>query len=188
MGIKARLVQGRWGFGTTSPAYGVHNALTVSTTLDAAGSGVAYFLKSGGLVSTLGPLSAIPVGIGTVGALLAGSGVYTTSDSRIKKDWTKLSDDVCGAMIQVEPLLFRYKTDDDSVPLQLGYKAQDLIRANIPHYINFVADETMVAEGPYDADGIRYSVDYGKMVCLLHKLVIRQQKEINELKSIISGR
>ncbi|GMF51279.1 unnamed protein product [Phytophthora fragariaefolia] len=37
-------------------------------------------------------------------------------------------------------------------------------------------------------DGIRYSVDYGKMVCLLHKLVIRQQKEINELKSLISGR
>ncbi|GMG16389.1 unnamed protein product [Phytophthora fragariaefolia] len=115
--------RGRWGFGTTSPAYGVHNALTVSTTHDAAGSGVAYFLKSGGLVSTLGPLSAIQVGIGTVGALLAGSGVYTTSDARIKKDWTILSDDVCDAMIQVEPLLFRYITDDDSVPLQLEYKA-----------------------------------------------------------------
>ncbi|GMF47696.1 unnamed protein product [Phytophthora fragariaefolia] len=33
--------RGRWGFGTTSPAYGVHNTLTVSTTLDAGGTGVA---------------------------------------------------------------------------------------------------------------------------------------------------
>ncbi|GMF28903.1 unnamed protein product [Phytophthora fragariaefolia] len=63
--------RGRWGFGTTSR---VHNTLTVSTTLGAAASGVAYFLKSGDLVSTLGPLSAIPVGICTVGAILAGSG------------------------------------------------------------------------------------------------------------------
>ncbi|GMF40694.1 unnamed protein product [Phytophthora fragariaefolia] len=180
--------RGRWGFGTTNPSYGVHNTLTVSTTLDAAGTGVAYFLKSGDLVSTLGPLSAIPVGIGTVAAILAGSGIYTTSDARIKKDWIELNDDVCDSMLKVEPLLFWYKTDDDSVPLQIGYKAQDLLRANIPRTINFVADETMVAEGPYDADGIRYSVDYGKMVCLLHKLVIRQQKEINDLESLISGR
>ncbi|GMF48332.1 unnamed protein product [Phytophthora fragariaefolia] len=102
--------RGRWGFGTTSPAYGLHNTLTVSTTIDAAGSGVAYFLKTGGLVSTLGPLSAIPVGIGTLGAILAGSGVYTTSDARIKKAFTKLYDYVADAMLKVEPLLFRYKS------------------------------------------------------------------------------
>ncbi|GMF43607.1 unnamed protein product [Phytophthora fragariaefolia] len=125
---------GRVGIGTISPACGLHNTLTVSTTLDAAGTGVAYFLKSGGLVSTLGPLSAIPVGIGTVGAILAGSGVYTTSDARIKKDFTKLYDYVADAMLGVEPLLFRYKSDDDTIPLQLGYKAQDLKCAGLVHY------------------------------------------------------
>ncbi|GMF32542.1 unnamed protein product [Phytophthora fragariaefolia] len=181
--------RGRWGFGTASPVYGVHNALTVSSTLDAARSGVAYFLKSGGLVSTLGPLSAIPVGIGTVGAILAGSGIYTTSDARIKKDWTELNDDVCDAMLKVEPLLFRYKTDDHSVPLQIGYKAQDLLRANIPHCINFTPTKDMHVEDPaVDSPGLQFSVDYSKMVCLLHKLVLRQQREINELKSRISGR
>ncbi|GMF41042.1 unnamed protein product [Phytophthora fragariaefolia] len=178
----------RWGFRTTSPAYGVHNTLTVSTTLDAGATGVAYFLKSGGLVSTLGPLSAIPIGIGTVGALLAGSGVYTTSDARLKKDWTELCDGVCNAMLRVEPLLFCYKTDDDSVPLQLGYKAQDLLRANISHCINFTPKADMHVEDPeVDPEGIQYSVDYSKVVCLLHKLVLRQQREINDLKSLIYG-
>ncbi|GMF34559.1 unnamed protein product [Phytophthora fragariaefolia] len=179
--------RGRWGFGTTSPAYGVHNTLTVSTTLDAAGSGVAYFLKSGGLVSTLDPLSAIPIGIGTVGALLAGSGVYRTSDARIKKDWTELSDDVCAGMLSIKPLLFRYKTDGDSVPLQVGYRAQDLLRENLLHCINFTHNADMHVEDlEVDTEGIQYSVDYSKMVCLLHLLVLRQQKEINELKSLIS--
>ncbi|GMF37458.1 unnamed protein product [Phytophthora fragariaefolia] len=170
--------RGRWGFGTTSPAYGVHNTLTVSTTLDAGATGVAYFLKSGGLVSTLGPLSAIPVGIGTVGAILAGSGIYTTSDARIKIDWTELNDDVCDAMLKVEPLLFRYKTDDDSVPLQIGYKAQALLRANLPHCINFTPNADMHVEDPeVDSPGLQFSVDYSKMVCLLHKLVLRLQRE-----------
>ncbi|GMG16839.1 unnamed protein product [Phytophthora fragariaefolia] len=128
---------GRVGIGSTSPAHGLHNTLTVSTTLDAAGTGVAYFLKSGGLMSTLGPLSAIPVGIGTLGAILATCGCYTTSDARLNKDWTELNDDVCDAMLKVEPLLFRYKSDDDTIPLQIGYKAQALLRANLPHCINF---------------------------------------------------
>ncbi|GMF36788.1 unnamed protein product [Phytophthora fragariaefolia] len=138
--------RGRWGFGTTSPAYGHHNALTVSTTIDAAGSGVAYFLKLGRLVSNLGPLSAIPVGIGT-------------------------------PMLKVESLLFRYKSDDDTIPLQIGYKAQDLIRVGLPHCINFVPNEYMHVEDPkVDTEGIQYSVDYSIMVCLLHKLVLKQQR------------
>ncbi|GMG15807.1 unnamed protein product [Phytophthora fragariaefolia] len=181
--------RGRWGFGTTNPSYGVHNTLTVSTTLDPASSGVAYCLKSGGLVSTLGPLGGIAVGIGTVGAILAGSGVYTTSDARLKKDWTELCDDVCDSMLRIKPLLFRYKSDDDTIPLQIGYRAQDLIRVGLPHCINFVPNEDMHVEDPeVDTEGIQYSVDYSKVVCLLHKLVLRQQKEINELKSLISGR
>ncbi|GMF62038.1 unnamed protein product [Phytophthora fragariaefolia] len=180
--------RGRWGFGTTSPAYGVHNTLTVSTILDAAGTGVAYFLKSNGLVSTLGPLSAIPVGIGTVGAILAGSGVYTTSDARLKKDFTKLYDYVADAMLKIEPLMFRYQSDDDTIPLQIGYKAQDLIRVGLPHCINFVPNEDMhVEDAEVDTEGIQYSVDYSKMVCLLHKLVLRQQREINDLKSLNYG-
>ncbi|GMF32580.1 unnamed protein product [Phytophthora fragariaefolia] len=162
--------------------------LRFGTNNNPSGTGVAYFLKSGGLISSLGPLSPIPIGIGTVGAILAGSGCYTTSDARIKKDWTELSDDVCDAMLQIRPLLFRYKSDDQSVPLQLGYKAQDLLRANISHCINFTPNAEMhVEDREVDTEGIQYSIDYSKVVCLLHQLVLRQQREINDLKSLMYG-
>ncbi|GMG16178.1 unnamed protein product [Phytophthora fragariaefolia] len=135
--------RGHWGFRTTSPLYGVHNTLTVSTSLDAAGTG---------------------------------------------KDWTELNDDVCDAMLKVEPLLFRYKSDDDTIPLQIGYKAQALLRANLPPCINFVPNKDMHVKDPeIDTEGVQYSIDYSKMVCLLHKLVLRQQREINDLKSLIYG-
>ncbi|GMF56519.1 unnamed protein product [Phytophthora fragariaefolia] len=150
--------RGRWGFGTTSPAYGLHNTLTVSSTIDPSATGVAYFLRTGGLVSTIGPLSAIPVGIGTVGAILAGSGVYTTSDARLKKDWTELCDDVCDAMLRIKPSLFRYKSDDDTIPLQIGYRAQDLIRVGLPHCINFVPNKDMhIEDAEVDTEGIQAS-------------------------------
>ncbi|GMF57019.1 unnamed protein product [Phytophthora fragariaefolia] len=87
--------------------------------------------------NTLGPLSAIAVGIGTSGALLAGTGCYTTSDARVKKDWSELSDDIGYARLEVKPLLFRYKSQPNSVPLQLGYRAQDLLRAGLPHCVNY---------------------------------------------------
>ncbi|GMF55389.1 unnamed protein product [Phytophthora fragariaefolia] len=134
--------RGRWGFGTTSPAYGLHNALRVSTIID-------------------------PV--------------------RSSKDFRKLYDYVADAMSKVEPLLFRYKSDDDTIPLQLGNKAQDLIRAGLVHCINFAPNEDMHVEDPeVDTESIQYSVDYSKMFCLLHKLVHKQQREIDEMKSRIS--
>ncbi|KAF1774823.1 Intramolecular chaperone auto-processing domain [Phytophthora cactorum] len=134
--------------------------------------------------------------IGTSGVILAGSGCYTTSDARIKKDFTPLSDDIADSMLHVEPLLFRYKNDDNSIPLQLGYKAHDLLRVGLPHCINFSPNENLHVEDPeLDTEGIQYSVDYSKMVCLLHKLVLKQQKQldnqqnqINELISLISER
>ncbi|GMF64022.1 unnamed protein product [Phytophthora fragariaefolia] len=134
------------------------------------------------------PLSGIPVGIGTVGAILAGSGLYTTSDARLKKGWTELCDDVCDAMLRIKPSRFRYRSDDDTIPLQIGYKGQDLIRVGLPHCINFVPNEDMHVKDPeVDTEGVQYSIDYSKMVCLLHQLVLRQQREINDLKSLIYG-
>ncbi|GMF32487.1 unnamed protein product [Phytophthora lilii] len=54
---------GRVGIGTGSPSAILDVSGSVSSTIDIAGSGIAYFLKSGGLVSTIGPLSTIAVSI-----------------------------------------------------------------------------------------------------------------------------
>jgi Chaperone of endosialidase len=171
------------GIGTNAWVAGLTVATTTSTTIDVAGSGYAYFLKSGGLVSTIGPSSSVAVGIKTSGALLASAGVYTTSDQRIKKDFTELSDSVVSGMLEVHPIMYRYKSQDETVPLQIGYCAQDLIRAGLPHCINIVDDENMhVEDESIDLEGKQFSVDYSKMVCLLHKLVLHQQTLIADLE------
>ncbi|GMF14258.1 unnamed protein product [Phytophthora lilii] len=64
---------------TGSPSALLDVSGSVSSTLDIAGSGVAYFLKSGGIVSTIGPLSSIAVSVKAANAILAGAGFYTTS-------------------------------------------------------------------------------------------------------------
>ncbi|KAE9148302.1 hypothetical protein PF006_g7095 [Phytophthora fragariae] len=94
---------GHVGIGTNTPLYGLHCTSTVSPTIDAGASGVAYFRTSGGLVSTVGPISSVAVGICCSGALVASTGVYCWSDQRLKKDFTRLGDDVCDKMLSVEP-------------------------------------------------------------------------------------
>ncbi|CEG44669.1 uncharacterized protein PHALS_01016 [Plasmopara halstedii] len=55
---------GRVAVGSAPATAGFYCASTVSQTIDAGGSGVAYFLKSGGLITMIGPLTSIAVGIG----------------------------------------------------------------------------------------------------------------------------
>ncbi|DBA03493.1 TPA: hypothetical protein N0F65_002901, partial [Lagenidium giganteum] len=75
---------GRVGIGTSEPNAILDVSGSVSSTLDISATGVAYFLKSGGLISTIG------------------NGVYTTSDQRIKKDFAELDDSVVDGMLNVQ--------------------------------------------------------------------------------------
>ncbi|KAJ8571722.1 hypothetical protein ON010_g5113 [Phytophthora cinnamomi] len=109
---------GRVGIGTMTPFYGLHCTTTVSVTIDSGASGVSYFKTTGGLVSTVGPLTSVAVGICCSGALVASTGVYCWSDERLKKDWAELSDGVADSMLTVKPKLYRYKTDPDASALQ----------------------------------------------------------------------
>ncbi|KAG3235583.1 hypothetical protein PI124_g19387 [Phytophthora idaei] len=156
---------GRLGIGTSAPSAQLEVSGSVVSTLDVGSSGLAYYLKSGGLVSTLG------------------AGVYTTSDARIKKDITEMDDSIVDGMLKAKPLLYRYKNQGDDVPLQVGYKAQDLIKNGLPHCINFVDVENLpIEDEAVDLENVQFNVDYNsKMVCLLHKVILKQQQQIDEL-------
>ncbi|GMF24760.1 unnamed protein product [Phytophthora lilii] len=128
---------GRVGIRTGSPSAILDVSGSVSSTKDIAGSGVAYFLRSGGLVSTIGPLSSIAVSIKASSAMLAGAGFYTTSDKRIKTNIQPIDKSVGDSILDLNPVQYRYKSQGDDVPLQIGYIAQDAIKLGLGSIVNF---------------------------------------------------
>ncbi|KAG6963846.1 hypothetical protein JG687_00006314 [Phytophthora cactorum] len=88
-------------------------------------------------------------------------------------------------MLSIRPKLYRYKTQDSTVPLQIGYKAQDLFKNKLGAVINYFPNETLVVEdASIDLTGIEFSVDYSKICCYLHILALEQQKKIDALSSL----
>ncbi|KAJ8564213.1 hypothetical protein ON010_g7133 [Phytophthora cinnamomi] len=75
---------GRVAIKATTSSYGLYVATTASTTLDAGSTGVAYLKKSGGLVSTTGPISSVPISIACAGSMLSSSAYYTYRDRRLR--------------------------------------------------------------------------------------------------------
>ncbi|KAJ8548467.1 hypothetical protein ON010_g11206 [Phytophthora cinnamomi] len=178
---------GRVGIGTTSPLYELYVGITVSTTIDAGSTGVAYFKQSGGLISTTGPISSVPIAIACAGSMLSSTAYYTYSDRRLKHSFEPVEDSVCDGLLQIEPCMFKYKTDSEDSPMHLGYCAQDMLKANLYHCINYVSNPDLhVEDEKVDLEGLQMTVDYGKVSCLLHKLILRQQAEIDDLRAKIS--
>ncbi|DBA01442.1 TPA: hypothetical protein N0F65_007339 [Lagenidium giganteum] len=109
-------------------------------------------------------MSSTGVSIKASNAILAGAGVYTTSDARIKKDFAPVDDSAVEGMLKVEPILYRCKNQDESIPLQLGYKTQDLIRQGLPHCIKYVeVEKRPIDDKETDLENVQYSVDYSKI-------------------------
>lgn len=179
--VMTLMTSGRVGIGTNAPLASLEVTTSVSQNIDILSQGVAYFLKSGGLISTIGPFTGIGVGIKTTAAILAGAGVYTTSDKRIKKDIVAMSDDI--DILKVRPVLFRYKNQDENVPLQPGYIAQDLIKAGLIHCINFTENVNLdIEDETVDMQNIQFSVDYSKICLYLHIALQKQNKRIEDLE------
>ena len=171
------------GIGTVYTTSGLSVAASSSATIDITAAGVAYFLKTGGLVSTVGPLSSIAVSIKASGAILAGAGVYTTSDRRVKKYIEPIDQSLGDKLMSIDPVVYRYNNQDETIEKQIGYIAQDCIKAGISQVVNFHENEEMKVEDPdVDTEGIQYSIDYSKIAVLLHVALRKQQKMIDDLK------
>ena len=86
-------------------------------------------------------------------------------------------------ILQVDPIMYRYKSQDESVPLQAGYIAQDLIKAGLSHVIQFAEREGLeVEDESVDMKHIQYSVDYSKESLLLHLALKKLQARIEALE------
>ncbi|KAG6976637.1 hypothetical protein JG688_00001156 [Phytophthora aleatoria] len=111
--------------------------------------------------------------------LRASAGVYTTSDARRKNFFDTLDNaSIMNGMLSIRPKLYRYKSQDNSVPLQIGYK---LLKNNLGSVVNFFPNETLVVED--STIDIEFSVDYSNNCCYLHILALEQQSKISALAS-----
>jgi hypothetical protein len=155
---------------------------SVSQTIDAGGGGVSYFLRNGGLIQTIGPITSIAVAIRAGASILTTSGgFYTSSDRRIKKDIVKMDPDI--DILKVDPVMYRYKNQDSNTPLQAGYIAQDLIRNGLSHVIQFNESKGLeIEDDDLDLKDIAYSVDYSKVCVLLHIALARLKNRVDELE------
>jgi len=171
--------------GTNSPV----GLLTVfgynSTTIDSLGAGVSYFLKNGGLIQTVGPITNQPISIYCSGCIWAGgNGVFTTSDKRLKENIVDLDESLISDIFNINAVSFNYKNNKDNK--QIGFIAQDLIKNKLGLVVNFNKRENLPIEDPIlDTKDIEYSVDYSKLTVYLFMALKKQQKEINELKAQI---
>jgi len=167
--------------GTNSPV----GLLTVfgynSTTIDSLGAGVSYFLKNGGLVQTVGPITNQPISIYCSGCIwAAGNGVFTTSDKRLKENIVDLDESLISDIFNINAVSFNYKNNKDNK--QIGFIAQDLIKNKLGLVVNFNKREGLKIEDPeVDTKDIEYSVDYSKLTVYLFMALKKQQREMKLL-------
>jgi hypothetical protein len=101
------------------------------------------------------------------------NGVYTPSDSRLKKDVAALGSGVLGKMMQLRPVTYRYNVEQPSARPSLGFLAQD-VQALFPELVGENASR--------DGKASYLSLNYAGFGVLAVKAVQEQQAEIEGLK------
>ena len=101
------------------------------------------------------------------------NGLYTPSDSRLKKDVSAVETGVLSKMMQLRPVSYRYKAEAESAKRSLGFLAQD-VQTVFPE---------LVGESPArDGSSTYLSLNYSGFGVLAVKAVQEQQTEIEKLQ------
>lgn len=107
--------------------------------------------------------------------------IKVSSDERMKKDIQLLDDIYLRFMDHLNPIGFRYKDEDSTAPLHVGYIAQNLDQA--------LRDEGMqrsqlAALGEYKTENgdERFSIAYEELIPLLHLKIKKLEEEVKHLK------
>lgn len=146
------------------------------------GGGCGLVFSRGGSYDTTVQIYTSTSGAGSAGALnaagpfVASGGINWTngsSDVRLKKNFEPTQG--LFEILQIEPVKYQFKFEEDSAPKRLGFKAQN-IQALIP--------EMVISNGQKAEDGSDYltiTPDY--LLPVLVKAIQEQQAQIEQLKS-----
>lgn len=110
--------------------------------------------------------------------------IYIRSDRRVKKDIVPLTIDLGIKFVEeVDPVLFRKKDQSSDAMMEIGYIAQDIMKAGFGNIITHTDNDKLKVEEEGDIENIQFNVDYSRVCAILHSVVKDQQKKINELES-----
>jgi dihydroxyacetone kinase DhaKLM complex PTS-EIIA-like component DhaM len=106
---------------------------------------------------------------GTPNGTFAINGMYTPSDSRLKKDIVAMPSGTLYKIMQLSPVAYRYNVESESAPLSLGFLAQD-VQKQFPELVGKNDDRHL-------------SLNYAGFGVLSIKAIQEQQVEIEQLKA-----
>ena len=97
-----------------------------------------------------------------------------TSDRRVKKDITPISQNALSFINELNPVSFKFK-EDCAEKTRRGFIAQDILETSIPSLVL----------GDGDQEGGTYGLDYDGILSLAVKAIQEQQCTINTLKTCL---
>lgn len=137
--------------------------------VDIGGTSSIRQLNNSGLFTLTAPLTITSVSLRCYGNIHCdGSSLYCSSDRRLKENIRPITDEEAERFVdEVEPVRFNWK---DKLKPAIGYIAQDVLAANFGEIVDFMLDEDMDEEDDgFSISGVRFNLDYSKIVVLLHK-------------------
>ena len=174
---KMRLdTSGNLGIGMT-PTY----LLDVSHTSQTVAASYGY-LNSAGSVSTGTNTGSVNFSARFSGRIHVTSEIDVVSDHRMKKDISDIEEDFVNKFISIKPKIYTKKATGD---VELGYIAQDVVKQNLKPLYQLhqeIVDELIEEDGFINPKDSIFTLNYIKMVPVLHKKIQMMDEEIKKLK------
>lgn len=120
------------------------------------------------------------------GRILCTQSIDVTSDRRVKKNITDLTDEWCSKFIEsTTPVAFNWKDGEDNT--SFGYIAQDLLQHGFHELVNLIPDDDIEEHvddaGFISPEGIKFTISYEHIIPILAKNQKRLMRENEELKA-----
>jgi hypothetical protein len=117
------------------------------------------------------------------GVHVGGTGVYVTSDRRIKQNIAPIRfRDALHFIMNVEPHTYQLK--DEPITNQIGYIAQELRASRFGSMVSFGFEkEEFPAEAPDDVENVLLVAQYERICCILHKGLQDALQRIDKLET-----
>ncbi len=112
--------------------------------------------------------------------------IYIRSDRRLKKDIAPLEVEQALRFVnEVDPVFYRKRDQPETSIQEIGYIAQDVMKAGFGNLITHTDNDNMRIEQEGDIENIQFNVEYTKVCAVLHAVIRDQQKRIDTLENQI---